>query len=606
MRHTVRTSLIGLATALLLTGAAGCGDDNSQDGANNGEPDAYSAPDWEINRMFPSQGATSKEFEGCLYSSPMPYERDGATEIVALGAEGTLAGLDPDTGAELWSLELPTPDGEGVLSIAQPAFIDEHRILIAYHSVPGSAEEVDPNTRRLTHRVAVVDLQNRQVDPAFGDIALEATVDGNDDKTVSFDPAYALIRPDVEIGKVDGDTFGKAYITSGNARDIQPWHGWAFEIDVDAWHEQGADASVSSVLVTTPEPAENCGPEGSSGSRERLCGGGLWAPSGPLVLDQPGGYELVLAPGNGQLDLARNDYANTLMRTGPGLDFDPACDPDACADFDSDAPSNACIESCENLWIPRLTGQDDEPPQVWDNRCDGLTLFECWQQLDYIGGSTPAYVEVGEYKTLNYPTKDGHLYMVDQTHYGTQFDRLKLVENCGTADDPCRWTWAGMAVTEPVVAWDGDTPIIMTPTFMPDKTHPAGVVATTIRATDDGPVYERLWEFPSFDTDAATERFRRHPSRMTLSTLGDEGRQIAWIVDIASGPDNKGQLVAIDVLDGTRVFETTLGDRGRRYTVPLVVDDRVYVSSCSGDFGPGHVEGFQITREDSGAADGGL
>ncbi|MFP4599908.1 MAG: hypothetical protein ACLFVJ_16740 [Persicimonas sp.] len=352
------------------------------------------------------------------------------------------------------------------------------------------------------------------------------------------------------------------------------------------------------MLVTTPEPDENCGREGSSGSRERKCGGGLWAPSGPLVVEQADTYELVLAPGNGQLDLARDDFANTLMRSGPGLEFDPACDAQACADFDPDAPSQACIETCENLWIPRLTGQDDEPPRPADGRCeDDMTLFECWQELDYIGGSTPVYVETDGYKTLTYPTKDGHIYMVDYTHFGTQFDRHQLVELCGTEDDPCRLSWAGMAVTQPLVVYENGEPIIMTPTFMPDQTHPAGVVAVTLRQGDDGPQYERLWEFPSFDDDAAFERFRGHPSRMSLSTLEEDGetRQIAWIVEVDRG--SSGRLIAIDVLDGSPVFDAALSGHGQRYTEPLVTDDRVYVSSCESDFGRGHIEGFELSQQ---------
>lgn len=582
-----------LTTCLILASLAACGDDGPAQTVDEPETEP---DDWSIEAMFPGKGGY--EFDGCVYSSPMHFEGDDAAFIVALGARGTLAGFDPETGEEQWSLELPAPDGEGVLSIAQPAFIDDHRIVVAYHTVPEGLDRIDANARRLSHQVTVVDLAARAVDDSFGTIVLEAEVDANEEgETLSFRADHALARPDVKIGRLDGDQFGKAYVTSGNTRDIQPWHGWAFEIDLDAWHNQGKEMATSATLVTTPEPDSNCGPENSSGSRKRLCGGGLWAPSGPLVLDQPDGYEVVLAPGNGQLDLARSDYANTLMRTGPGLDFDPACDAQACADFDPDEPSLACVESCENLWIPRLTGQDDQAPDPWDGRCDGLSLFECWQKLDYIGGSTPTYVEIGDFKTLSYPTKDGHLYLIDQTHFGTQFDRIKLVDQCGAEGDRCRWDWAGMTVTQPLVVEHNGQPVLMVPTFMSDKTHPAGVVAVTIEETESGPRYQRLWEYPSFDTAAAVERFRRHPSRMAMAPWGDEDRELAWLVEVSGSSDRGGRLIALDPTDGSAVFETSLSGKGYRYTVPLIVEDRIYVSSCASDFGPGHIEGFQLTKE---------
>ncbi|TDP75857.1 hypothetical protein [Bradymonas sediminis] len=584
-------TVLGVGFAAALSG--GCADDS----ADAEPPEVEVSPEeWKIQRAFPTTNAPGVEFAGCIYSSPMEFSGPNGLEIVALGAEGNLLGLDPTTGEQKWSLALPAAQGQGVLSIAQPAFIDDTRIVVAYHTVPGDLEKVDANSQRLSHRVAVIDLVAHAVDPDFETIELEATHQSVEEVDISFRPSHALARGDVKIGKLPGDSLGKVYITAGNTRDIQPWHGWAFEIDLDAWQAQGAELATSASLISTPEPDENCGPENSSGSRERKCGGGFWAPSGPLIIDQPDGYELVLAAGNGQLDLARKDYANTLMRTGAGLEFDPACDASLCADFNPDEPSLACIESCENLWIPRLSGQDDKAPEPWDDRCDGLTLFECWQKLDYIGGSTPSYVEVGGYKTLSYPTKDGHLYLIDQTHYGTQFDRIKLVDQCGAADDPCAKDWAGMAVTQPLVAGDAENPILLVPTFMPDKTHPAGIVAVAIKVDASGPRYERLWEFPDFEDPSAIQRFREHPSRMMLTQLGEDSPETAWVVEVAKG-DKSGKLIGLNVDDGARVFETALKGPGRRYAVPLRVDDMIYVSSCDADSGPGRVEGFKLTKE---------
>ncbi|MEZ4459056.1 MAG: hypothetical protein R3E66_04880 [bacterium] len=209
---------------------------------------------------------------------------------------------------------------------------------------------------------------------------------------------------------------------------------------------KGADP-VSGRLVTTPE--SDCGQAGVSGSRMRVCGGGLWQPSGPLIVPVEDSYDVVLAPGNGQLDLARNDFANTLMRVRPGLLFDPLCDPGACADFNPDDPAASCVESCQSLFIPRRL-ESDGPLRPESGACEGLTMFECWEKLDYVGGSTPTLVDLPEAgKLLAYPTKDGSVYLVDYLHMGRLHDRKQLVAVCGTPDDPCRWDWAGMIVTQP-------------------------------------------------------------------------------------------------------------------------------------------------------------
>src|SRR5205085_1433948 len=107
-----------------------------------------------------------------------------------------------------------------------------------------------------------------------------------------------------------------------------------------------------------------CGAEGGDGSSDTKCGAGLWAPSGPLVVDDA---HLVVPTGNGQLDLARRDYANTLMRIGPGLAFDPGCDTTACASFSADTLAPACVETCRDLFVPRLLRNESRPVYADDD-----------------------------------------------------------------------------------------------------------------------------------------------------------------------------------------------------------------------------------------------
>jgi hypothetical protein len=566
---------------------AGCSDETD----NNKTPDNSQHGDLRLEQMFPTDDHPRSDFPNCTHSSPMKWIEDGETRILGLDGAGVLRALHPETGQEIWRYTLPAPDGEKPLAFSHPVMLEADRLVVAYMTTPADHGRAhDANAPRISHRVVVVDLTERALAEGFEPVVLEAQIEANGG-TVPFRPGHFLSRPDLELGKEPGQELGNVYVTGGNTRDIQPWHGWAFEVNLDEWRDSGAEDAVTGVLVTTPEPDENCGPEGSSGSRERKCGGGLWAPSGPLVVQEDEGYHLILAPGNGQLDLDRNDYANTLMKVEPGLDFNPMCDPDACADFDPDAPSDACIRSCQNLWIPRIL-DSQEPPAPTDGRCDGLTLFECWQTLDYIGGSTPTRVVYEGTPLLVYPTKDGHAYLVNNDHLGTMHDRHQLVEICGAEGDPCRLDWAGMAVTKPLVAEANGRQIIMIPTFMPDQTHPAGIVALGLTGGASDPRFERLWEYPDFDDESAVERFREHPSRMSLSNDGEW----AWIVETRRD-GTKGRLIALDVASGEAVFDKEMFGNGHRYTVPLIDDNRVYVPTCDTDHGPSFLEGYRLVEQ---------
>ncbi len=544
-------------------------------------------------RLFPTADRPGAAWAGCTYTSPLSY----GGRIIITESGGTIAALDPETGAVAWSLIVPTAEGEDPVLIAEPAIV-RNKLIATYWTTPtpdgretGSYGHHVSDTR-LRHRVVVIDLDTGNVALDFGGLELSATLPAHAaGEVVEFLPNHALSRGKVVHAETGGD-YGNVYISFGNAHDIQPWHGWMFEISLDAWLADGADAAVTGVLLTTPE--HDCGETGQPGSSSRICGGGLWAPAGPLILEHDAGYDIIAAPGNGQLDLARGDYANTLMRLPRGLAFDPGCDADACADFDPDEPSPACMESCERLFIPRLLpGQ--APLKPANGQCDGLTMFECWALMDYIGGSTPVRVDVpGGPAVLAYPAKDGHVYLVDADHLGTLYDRYRAVELCGAPDDPCTALWAGMIVTQPALAWVDGRPIIIVPTFVPDNTHPAGVVALEVVADGGGAKLQPLWTFPDFESDQAVLRFRRHTSRVTISATAS-GRQIAWIVEAAS-EGWAGLLTGIDVAAGELFAETPLVGRGMRYSKPLVREGVVYITSCDSDQGPGHIDAYRISE----------
>lgn len=534
-----------------------------------------------VRRLFPNEEHPGITFERCLYASPLAYEGDAGLEILVAAADRVVA-LDPQTGAERWRYEVPAPDGEVGTIVATPALIGR-LLVLEYHTTPLE------DTTREAHYLLALDLETRAMADGFELLTIDGEFAANDGQTVGFRPSNALGRGQIAHGVPPGATLGKVYVTYGNARDIQPWHGFAFEVDLDVWGAPGEADAITGQLITTPEA--DCGPAGRSGSRERICGGGLWSPSGPLVLQRGDAYELILPAGNGQLDLNRDDFANTLMRVGPGLELDPGCDAAACADFDPDAPAADCVASCTNLFIPR-DDVGDPFPQPESGVCDGLGMFACWEKLDYIGGSTPAHVELPSgTRVLAYPTKDGSAYLVDADHLGTLHDRAQLVEICGTPTDECRWDWAGMIVTQPAVTEVGGRPVVLVPTFMPDNTHPAGVVALAIDESSGTPKFERLWSAPDFASADAIARFREHPTRISLQRVRDD-LEVAWIVETFRR--EPAHLLAIDVADGTVLLDEQVGGPGMRFTKPLLHDDVIYLNHCDEGGGPLFLEAFAI------------
>lgn len=540
----------------------------------------------EATRLFPTEDSPGYEFGDCMFASTLHYKAEGRDEIVGVAGE-TVAALDPTTGEMLWEVVLPAPEGERAFVMATPGRVDD-LLVVAYYTI--SRTDPDDPTR-LSHIVSLIDLSERSVLSGTEMVELEGPFESNEGGEVPFPASNALSRAEVVIGHTADSELGYAYVTYGNARDIQPWHGFAFELDLDAWQSEGADSAVSAKFVTTPE--EDCGPAGASGSRERICGGGLWAPSGPLMVQGEETFEMIFSPGNGQLDPTQQNYANTLMRfEGPGLEFDPACDMAACEDFDPDEPSRECIESCQDLFIPRLPeGTPAFRPE--SGACDGLTLFQCWEKLDYIGGSTPVLVELdGGPSVLAYPTKDGSVFLVDYEHLGTLHDRSQLVSVCGTEDERCRWDWAGMIVTQPAQTTLDGKPLLIVPTFMPDATHPAGIVGLQVTNEEGVPGLEVAWQAPNFSSAEAVERFREHTSRPALQTLSN-GVEVVWVAEaLRSQP--AGRLIGVRTWDGEIIEDRALAFSGNRFTLPLVVEDRIYVPSCNAARDWSVVEGYRI------------
>ena len=395
---------------------------------------------------------------GSVEAAPLHVNVQGVDYVLVASAGGVLVALDPKTGAVVWKVRL---SAENIRLLATPARVGDYLVL-AYFALQGEARE--------GHLVSVVNLQTGMLaDDEFPTLQLDAQKPATDGGVVTFNPPTALPRAAL-AGASDGTGLGYVYVSFGNARDIQPWHGWIFELDLEAWRTEGTGKAISAVLLTTPEG--DCGEQGSSGGSKMVCGGGVWNPAGPQVINTPNGYELLVATGNGELDLTRQDYAQSVLRLSKGLNFDPACDPAACANFDPLSPSEQCMASCKNLAIPRLLPNDPLP--LASGRCEGKTFLQCLALNDWdLGASGPNKIRLPSGReVIVQPGKEGALYLFDAQQMGILYDREQIVGPCGSEGHECvgKNSFGTIRNYPVVLTVDGRT-IVIIPTFMPNATN---------------------------------------------------------------------------------------------------------------------------------------
>ena len=533
----------------------------------------------QLTRLYPEKDAP--QFTGCIMASPLVASSQGESLVLVAVSDGLIAGVQPKTGERVWEIRLPVPEGYRPWLLATPVQF-QNKLVVSYQVRALRSHE------RISHRVAVIDLGARRLDPAFPVVELEAQKTSSDGTgVVRFNPATALSRAALVYAPAGADDhLGYVYVSFGNYLDIQPWHGWVFELDLSAWQARGAEAAVSGVLLTTPEAS--CPTEGKSGTRHTICGGGVWAHAGPQVFSVGDGFELLIPTGNGRLDPSRQNYANTLMRVGPGLAFESGCDAQFCNGFNPSEPALACLESCKNLFIPRLPAGDDALRPA-SGVCDDKTFWECIAWSDYdLGANAPVKVEVPNGPIVYVqPGKEGSVYLVDTEHMGLLYDRHKLVEGCGTAEDKCKIDWAGMTVTQPTLTEVDGTPVVIIPTFMPDSTHSAGLVALKIILANGKPRFEPFWQAPDFSTQESRVRFRYHPTRVVTAPFGEAGEEYAWVGDMNFA-------LGVRVRDGHIIErQKMLGWRSRNL-LPLIHDDTLYIPTCKHDDGPSRLEAYAI------------
>ena len=562
-------------------------DDSQADGASTDVPPTDGPPAMLVPRFVTAR------WNACAFSAPIAITSAGVPAILSVTADGVFRALDPASGVPLWTVSLTAPAGLAPNLVSPPAVVG-HRLVFTW-------QNVSPDWTRADHHVGVIDLDARAFDPAFAPLTLTASKPAAGGGTIDFLPAHAYSRAAVVTALPPGRELGLAYVSFGNVRDLQPWHGWLFEVDLDAWRTQGAAAAISGTLVSTATPNSQCGAENGDGSRQMLCGGGIWAHLGPAVVDDPttaDGFRLYVPLGNGLLDPLHLQFANSVLRVGRGLAADGACDPVLCDGYDPAAPGDACAASCANVFIPRLPAGQTLPLGT-GNVCVGKTLFQCYAALDWdLGASAPAFVALpGGPRVILQPGKDGALYLFDADHLGTLYDRAVIMHACGESGGNCIADWAGMIVTKPLITSIDGATVALVPTFVFDDFHPAGLQAVEIRNDRGQPHLVPRWQAPSFTDPASVNTFRRISSGVSVATVA--GELYAAVVDTAL-PGVGGRLYWVRVRDGAILQGPTLDGSGQRFAPPLITSDAVYVSSClrtgtpSFNEGPGEVEAYTI------------
>ncbi len=582
--------------------------DTSDDGGESdaGDPDASDASDaTDAGDAGPLEQGVAIDLRfltdaerSCTIASPVLWvAQDGTRHVITITLDGIVRSFDPDTGDELWRETIPAPEGQTPIAMPTPLVVDDLLVLAWSLADTGEGLPNQGSWRKRSHNAGVIDLTTGTWHPDFPSVQFTAREPAWDGGEVVFDASKVMPRSRIVYLPDGDDGHGLAYVSLGIGGGGQAYHGWMFELDLDAW-QAGTDAdAVSGILLTSAD--NDCAYDNGETLFAEVCGAGVWSPAGPVEsTDLEGNPELIVPTGNGRVHPGRQSYAHGLLRVQPGLDFDAQCDETACADFDETDPDPACLETCANWFVPRLP-----PGQTWEpehGQCDGETFMECYGTLDAdFGGSSPVEITLPNSgrRVLAQPAKDGALYLIDREFLGIMHDRLQLIETCGTATDTCAATWAGQFITQPVVFNDeqtGDVLVIVSG-FNFDNTHPAGVVA--VRVVDgDTPSLEVAWQAPDFDLPEAVDVFRRHTGRPVLHRVGDE--TYVFVVE----PGDPGRMWIIRARDGQIAAITDLQTWGARYVLPLIVDETMYITTCSdnGGLADGRLEAYDIVLTEGG------
>ena len=531
-----------------------------------------------LTRLFPTDVTAVPVFPWA--TSPLPVELGEKLFIVVAATDGKIASIDPITSKVLWATRLPMP--WRCLPRAAAEVLHLHRDLrsvcrVTVGSTPVRVDDklvivysIDSRSVPLLYRAAVLDLEDGRLDPDFPPIDFAGEKYG-----IKFTPKWQSSHADLVHIAERPDQLGFVYVGfgGGNAESEQgAWHGWLFELDLDAWRSKNS-AVIRSELLTTPE--KDCS---GAGALETICGGGIWSPAGPQIYLDKDGYELLVQTGNGRLDLNRRSYAQSLMRMRKGLAFAAECDSVLCSQTNPQDPSKECLETCDNLFVPRLLAEDP-PLNPEDNGgyggCKQKSFLECLAAYDWdFGANSPIKIQLSS-GTAVYVTagKEGGVYLLDAKRMGVLYDRKQAVDLCGAVSDPCQDASAGSMITQPVLGWVDGTPVVVFPTFMLDETHPAGLVAFKVIEKDGAPKLEQFWSAPARDSRDAVKMFRTPPTRAVIADY--RGEAILWVAD--SAPE--GPVVGVKLRDGSILVRAKTAGAPLVHVQPFVLNDVLYIAT---------------------------
>jgi hypothetical protein len=199
---------------------------------------------------------------GTVHAVPLRVKIEGEVHVLLASSNGHVVAIQADTGEEVWRLRLPRPADESASLIAAP--VRRGRYLVLSYATTQGPE-------RVRHLVSVVDVRAGTLADAFPTLELSAEKPAAGGGVVPFNPPTSLSRAALAYADGPEGELGYVYVPFGNRQDIQPWHGWIFELDLEAWRAEGPGGAISAVLLTTPE--NECPVEGESGSRDMICGG---------------------------------------------------------------------------------------------------------------------------------------------------------------------------------------------------------------------------------------------------------------------------------------------------------------------------------------------
>ena len=532
-----------------------------------------------LHLVFPTKVRPARVFGGNFWASPQLIQLPGrAPFLLATPSEGIIAALKLDTGRLMWRVRLPADSAYETRLQAAPVQVGD-RLVVAYIWI-------QKITGRYSHHARVIDLRTGKLDLGFRDLEFSADLPAADGLgTVRFDPTTHHTRSALaHVPSTAG--LGHVYVAFGSIHDEDAWHGWLFELDLDAWMRGPPDNPISSVFVTTPEV--DC----DDGKAGKLCGGGIWSYAGPQIYRSEGELDIVVQTGNGVLDLGRKDYAQSMLRLKPGLKFEPLCDEKRCRKINPRDPPDTCLSTCQNLFVPRLL-PTDPPLRPPDGSCDGVTFLQCLEKKDWDFGSTsPVRVELPNNRTV-YVTagKAGDLYLVDGDTLGIMYDRKQVVDLCGTVNDPCSDSNEGLIINEPQIGWLEGLAVVIIATHSPDQSHAAGVIAYKIRTEANQPRLEKLWQVPDPATVEAKRWFRAPPTRPVIADF--EGEPIVWVAD--NGPE--GRVLGVRLRDGKIVANVRTAGWPMRNAKPVLYQNVIYLPTAV----PSHenltwIEAYRISR----------